>query len=293
VADRLGVLKTYKLFVGGKFPRSESGRTLRVAGAEGVPVAHVCRASRKDLREAVEAARAALPRWSGEAPVGATAYLRGQVLYRLAEMLEGKRGELREALGAGASRASDPDDEINRCIDRVVAYAGWTDKIAQVLGCANSVAGPYHNFTVPEAIGVTGVVSPDEPSLLGLLSLTLAPLCAGGTVVALASESNPIAACVLAEGLATSDLPGGAFNVLTGLREELAPHIASHRGIDAVHASGVNDEEARVLRGGVAENLKRVTIRGEVEWWDDGVCESPGWLDAFVEFKTIWHPSGA
>jgi len=285
--DRLPVLKTYKLFVGGKFPRSESGRSLPVARADGGVAAHLCRASRKDLREAVEAAWKALPGWKG-----ATGYLRGQVLYRLAEMLEGKREELAAAIAVGGGSAAGAAAEVDRSIDRVIAFAGWTDKVAQVLGCANPVAGPYHNFTVPEPVGVTAVVAPDEPSLLGVLSLALPPLCTGGTVVVLGGERNPIPAAVFAEGLATSDLPGGALNVLTGVREELIPHIASHRGIEAIHAGGVRTEHARTLLGGAAENLKRVTLREGIEW-ESAACESAAWLEPFVDFKTIWHPSSA
>lgn len=324
---RLDVTKTYKLFINGQFPRSESGRSLAVATADGRALTHVSHASRKDLRDAVEAARAAQLKWAN-----ATAYNRGQVLYRLAEMMEGKHAELAEAIasvrdagrteakrtggraGAGritkrasrqpplgieASRSGSgkgwnpvpPEREVAAAIDRVVCFAGWADKYGQVLGCNNPVAGPYYNFTVPEATGVVGVIAPDAPSLLGLVSLIVPALCSGNAVVALASESNPIPAAVLGEACATSDLPPGVVNLLTGKREELMSHFASHREIMAIHAAGVSAAQARVLREGVAENLKRVAVRGEVDWLS-GECESPAWIESFVEMKTIWHPMG-
>ncbi len=290
MGDRLGVTKTYKLLIGGKFPRSESGRVTPVGGTDESPAAYVCRASRKDLREAVEAAHKAQPGWAG-----ATAYLRGQILYRLAEMMEGKRDELAAALAIkpGGRDENVLAREVDAAIDRVTHYAGWCDKYPQVLGCANPVSGPYHNFSVPEATGVVGVVCPDEEPLLALVSLMAPALCAGNACVVLAGQANPVPACVLAEALATSDLPGGVVNVLTGLREELAAQFASHSGIDAVHAAGLDEDESRTLREGAAENLKRVTIRetaGEA-WYDDQACEDPWWIEPFVEVKTIWHPS--
>lgn len=282
MGERLGVAKTYKLFIGGKFPRTESGRTTPVRDAQQRLVAHVCRASRKDLRDAVEAARKAQPAWAG-----ATAYLRGQILYRLAEMLESRRAELVEAIGGeGAGR------ELDAAIDRAVAFAGWTDKFAQVLGSANPVAGPYHNFTVPGATGVVGVLCPDEPPILGLVSLVAPVIAAGNTAVVLASEAAPIPPMILAEAIATSDLPAGVVNVLSGQRAELAEHFATHRGIDAVHAAGVTPEQRATLRAGAAENLKRVCVRDTAgDEWFDASCESPWWIEPFVEFKTTWHPS--
>jgi len=280
MSERLGVTKTYKLLIGGKFPRSESGRVTPV-GDPAAPEAYVCHASRKDLRDAVQVARKAQPGWAG-----ATAYLRGQILYRLGEMMEGKRAELAAALGS-----PDADAEVSRAIDRAVHYAGWCDKYPQVLGCANPVSGPYHNFTVPESIGVVGVICPDEAPLLGLISL-VAPVIAGGSsCVVLASETGPVAPCVLAEALVTSDLPGGVVNILTGFRDELGPHFSSHSEIDAIHAGGLSEDQARVLREGAAENLKRVTIREGIDWHDDDACEDPWWIEPFLEMKTIWHPS--
>lgn len=307
--ERLDVLKTYKLFIEGKFPRSESGRSMVVRGADGLVRAHVCLASRKDLRDAVEAARKAQPGWAN-----ATAYNRGQVLYRMAEMLEGKRREFAEVLAgdardqnprAGRSRAPAArrggahTDEVAASIDRLVYFAGWADKYAQVLGCNNPVAGPYYNFTVPEPAGVVAVVTPDRPPLLSLISLIAPVLCAGNTVVALASEKHPIAAALLGEVCATSDVPAGVVNLLTGDRGELLGPIAAHRDIDAIAAAGLDADQSRVLREGAAENVKRVRVWDVQEspggagsgWWDQAAWQSPWRIEPFVEMKTIWHPS--
>jgi acyl-CoA reductase-like NAD-dependent aldehyde dehydrogenase len=298
MTERLGVSKTYKLFIDGKFPRSESGRTLAVEH-DGAIFAHVCRGSRKDLRDAASAARKALPGWSG-----ATAYNRGQILYRMAEMIEGKRGEFVEALSVGggggrgkkrpASRpALSPEAEVAAAIDRLVGFAGWSDKFQQVLGSHNPVAGPFYNFTVPQAVGVVGVLGPDRPGLLGLVSLVAPALVAGNTVVSLGGESPgaQVATAVLGEVLATSDVPAGVVNLLTGLREELAPVFAGHRDIDAIHAGGVGEAAAGVLRAGAAENVKRVTVREDVDWLDAPACESAWWIEPLIEFKTVWHSS--
>ncbi|MBX3407356.1 MAG: aldehyde dehydrogenase family protein [Phycisphaeraceae bacterium] len=309
--SRLQVSKTYKLFIDGKFPRSESGRTIAITDSRGRVAAHVCHASRKDLRDAVTAARKALPGWKN-----ATAYLRGQILYRMAEMMEGKCDELAAALIAGGVKSPAARREVEASIDRLIAYAGWADKYAQVLGCNNAVAGPYYNFTVPEPTGVVAVIAPDSPGLLGLVSLCAPALCAGNAVVAVAGapHGQPIAAAVLAEVFATSDLPGGVLNLLAGTRDELVPIIAGHRDIDAVLAAGVSPEHARTLREGAAENVKRVKIfdtlapakkgpkpRGknstpaapQTAWFDAAACESPWWIEPVVEMKTIWHPSAA
>lgn len=308
MTERLDVPKTYKLFIGGAFPRSESGRSIAVTDRRGRTMAHISHASRKDLRNAVEAARAALPGWAG-----ATAYNRGQVLYRMAEMLEGKRDEFAALLGAvgpappskrpaRARGAIAPQREVAAAIDRLVCFAGWADKYAQVLGCANPVAGPYYNFTTPEPAGVVGVIAPDDPPLLGLISLIAPPLCAGNTVVALAGQSNPLIGAVLGEVCATSDVPAGVVNLLTGRRDELVPHFASHRDINAIAAADLSAAEVRPLREGVADNLKRVTIltgaatgrgRGEIDWLDEAQRHSPWSIEPFVEMKTVWHPSRA
>lgn len=307
--SRLDVTKTYKLLIDGKFPRSESGRTLAVEGASGRVTAHVCHASRKDLRDAVGAARKTLDPWRN-----ATAYLRGQILYRMAEMMEGKREELAEAIrtGAAGERGSDvraakgaggtralanrkvsADDEVMLAIDRLVAFAGWTDKYQQVLGCNNPVAGPYYNFSVPEPTGVIAVVAPDAPALLGLVALLAPVICAGNTAVCVAGESGSarLAASVLGEVIATSDVPGGVVNILTGVRSELLPVIAQHRDIDGVHGANIDAASAKVLREGVAENLKRVKVRDGVDFSDEAEGASPWWIEPFVEIKTVWHPS--
>lgn len=288
---RLAVTKTYKLYINGKFPRSESGRSTVVSDTHGEVLAHICRGSRKDLRDAVEAARAAQPRWAG-----ATAYNRGQVLYRMAEMLEGKHQEfstiIASTTGSGIASAR---KEVGASIDRLVCFAGWADKFAQVLGCHNPVAGPYYNFTVPEPTGVVGVVAPDEPALLGLVSLIAAPLCAGNAVVAIAGEKHPLPAAVLGEVCATSDVPPGVVNIVTARRDELIDHVAQHRDIDAINAANLSKQQATTLRLGAAQNIKRVHVErlGDDDWTDPAVCESPWSIEPFVEMKTIWHPSGA
>jgi acyl-CoA reductase-like NAD-dependent aldehyde dehydrogenase len=259
---RVPVRKTYKLYVGGAFPRSESGRTYEAEEH------NIAQASRKDLRDAVRVARGATAKWAAM-----TAYNRGQVLYRVAEMMEARSAELAELCGGR--------DEVDRAVDRVVWYAGWTDKLAQVLGGANPVAGPYFNFTMPEPTGVVGIVAPGEPALLGLVS-RLAPVLAGGnTAVVVASEAHPRAAIELAEVLATSDVPGGVVNILTGLRDELAPHLASHLDVDALDL----DRGDADLERAAAENVKRVVLaRGD--------AQSPYEISSFLELKTVWHPMG-
>jgi acyl-CoA reductase-like NAD-dependent aldehyde dehydrogenase len=285
------ILKTYKLFIDGKFPRSESGRSTEVA-SKGRVLAHVAKASRKDLRDAVEAARKALPAWAA-----ATAYLRGQILYRMAEMLQGKHAELAEALAAVPTpRRITTAAEVDLSIDRLVHFAGWADKFSQVLGCHNPVAGPYYNFTIAEPTGVVAVVTPDEAPLLSLISLLAPALCAGNTAVVVAASPNPLPAAVLGEVLATSDVPAGVVNILTGDRAELLPHVASHRDIDAIHAANLPPADAAALRAGVAENIKRVHVHGStspVDWKNADACHSPWWIEPFVEMKTVWHPSAS
>jgi acyl-CoA reductase-like NAD-dependent aldehyde dehydrogenase len=263
--SRLPVRKTYKLFVGGVFPRSESGRTYEAEGQ------NVARASRKDVRDAVRAAREAQPGWAA-----ATAYNRGQVLYRLAEMVEARVAEFAE-LCSGR-------DEAERSIDRIVWYAGWADKLPQVLGGSNPVAGPYFNFTVPEPTGVVAVLAPDEPPLLGLVTRLLPPLVGGNAVVAVASETRPLAAIELAEALATSDVPGGAVNLLTGHHAELAPVLASHMDVNAIDLCGA-DGDGPELERLAADNVKRV-VRGSTD------VQSPWEIASFLELKTVWHPLG-
>ena len=262
---RLPVRKTYKLFIGGAFPRSESGRTYEAQGQ------NVSLASRKDARDAVSAARAAQPAWAGT-----TAYNRGQVLYRAAEMMEARAAELAEVCTGR--------DEVERAIDRVVWYAGFADKLVQVLGSANAVAGPYFNFTVPEPTGVVAVVAPEEPPLLGLVSRIAPALVGGNAVVAVASEASPLAAIELAEALATSDLPGGTVNLLTGRRAELAPWLASHLDVNAIDLTGADGLRTDLERA-AADNVKRVVLGSA-----DG--QSLYEISAFLELKTVWHPIG-
>jgi acyl-CoA reductase-like NAD-dependent aldehyde dehydrogenase len=263
--SRLPVRKTYKLFVGGAFPRSESGRTYEAEGA------NVARGSRKDVRDAVRAARSAFPGWAG-----ATAYNRGQVLYRLAEMLEARADDL--------ARVSSGRGEVETAIDRVVWYAGWADKLAQVLGSSNPVAGPYFNFTVPEPTGVVAVIAPDEPALDGLVARIVPALVGGNAVVAVASERHPLAAVEVAEALATSDMPAGVVNILTGFRDELAPVLAGHMDVNAIDLTGADGSVAELERL-AAENVKRV-VRGSPDE------QSPWAVAKFLELKTVWHPVG-
>jgi acyl-CoA reductase-like NAD-dependent aldehyde dehydrogenase len=276
--DRLEVRKTYKLYIGGDFPRSESGRSYEVHGHDGAFLANAVRASRKDLRDAVVAARKALGGWSG-----ITAYNRGQVLYRIAEIMESRRSEfemeVRRAEGDSAS------GQVDAAIDTWVWYAGWPDKIAQVAGNLNPVAGPYFNITAPEPTGIVGIVAPESPSLAGLVE-RLAPALAGGnTVVLLASEKYPLASIALAEALATSDVPGGAVNILTGLHQELVPVLASHLDVDAIDVTGVAEADVAEVEVAGAENVKRV-VRSSGK-------RSPYEVTALMEYKTVWHPKGA
>ncbi|MGY1454445.1 aldehyde dehydrogenase family protein [Streptomyces sp. SS8] len=284
---RLGVLKTYKLFVGGKFPRSESGRVYEVTDTRGNWLANAPLASRKDARDAVVAARKAFGPWSG-----ATAYNRGQILYRIAEMLEGRREQFAAEVAAaeGLSKAK-AAARVDAAIDRWVWYAGWSDKIAQVAGGANPVAGPYFNLSTPEPTGVVAVLAPQESSLLGLVSV-LAPVIVGGnTSVVVASERAPLPALSLAEVLATSDLPGGVVNVLSGRTAEIAAPLAAHGDVNAIDLAGADADLAKELETAAADNLKRVLRPADAtsDWSaDPGVKR----MLAFTETKTVWHPVG-
>jgi acyl-CoA reductase-like NAD-dependent aldehyde dehydrogenase len=283
-AGRLGVRKTYKLFIGGAFPRSESGRSYPVTEPGGGLLAHAALASRKDARDAVVAARAAVGRWSG-----ATACNRGQVLYRVAELLEGRgsqfAAEIVQSEGLDLAAAA---DQVARAIDRWVWYAGWPDKVAQVAGAANPVAGPYFNFSFPEPTGVVAVVAPADSSLLGLVSVLAPVIATGNTAVVVASEARPLPAVTLTEVLATSDVPAGVVNVLTGKTAELAPVLAAHMDVNAVDLSGVARPGRAELERLAAGNVKRVFAADE-DW-----AAAPGVrrLLAFLETKTVWHPVG-
>jgi acyl-CoA reductase-like NAD-dependent aldehyde dehydrogenase len=284
--ERVAVRKTYKLYIGGAFPRSESGRSYPVLAPSGEFLAHAAQASRKDLRDAVTAARKAFGGWSG-----ASAYNRGQVIYRVAEMLEGRReqfvAEVRAAEGVDADAAV---RQVDDAIDRWVYYAGWTDKYAQVVGGANPVAGPYFNFSMPEPTGVVGVIAPEQSSLLGFVSVVAPPLATGNTVVVVASGSRPLPAASLAEVLATSDLPAGVLNLLTGVAAELAPWLAAHRDVNGLDLTGVAPDQRVALAQSAADNVKRVYAprNGSAPESDTGIER----LAAFVETKTVWHPMG-
>jgi acyl-CoA reductase-like NAD-dependent aldehyde dehydrogenase len=291
---RIGVRKTYKLYIGGAFPRSESGRSYVVSAADGMPLANAVRSSRKDVRDAVRAARTAFSGWAGK-----TAMNRGQVLYRVAELMEGRRdqfvGEVAAAEGLRDARAI---EVVDRAIDRWVWYAGWADKITQILGSANPVAAPYFNFTIPEPTGVVGVVAPETSSLLGLVSRLAPPLVSGNAVVLLTSEARPLPAITLSEVLATSDVPGGVVNVLTGRRKELVPVLASHVDVDALDTWGVPDAMRLETEQLAADDIKRLSRRpstvneARFDWLDDRASERPEWIAAFLEMKTVWHPIG-
>jgi acyl-CoA reductase-like NAD-dependent aldehyde dehydrogenase len=286
---RLDVRKTYKLYVNGAFVRSESGRS-DVVGSGSDESANVARASRKDLRDAVVAARAALEKWSGASPAN-----RGLVLYRLAEMMDARRGEFVERLRSGTGLdEADALRETTVAIDRTLWYAGWCDKYAAVLSSRNPVAGPYVNYSTPEPVGVVGTIAPDVPALLGLVSAVVPPLVAGNTVVSLASELDPRTAIVFAECLATCDLPAGAANVLTGRRIEIAPHLARHMDVDAMETYGLDAPFAAELERLAADNLKRVHVvpPGSLAEWYADEAQDLARVAQFIEVKTIWHPAG-
>jgi acyl-CoA reductase-like NAD-dependent aldehyde dehydrogenase len=278
---RLGVRKTYKLFIGGAFPRSESGRSYPVQAADGT-LAYAAQGSRKDARDAVVAARKAFGGWSG-----ATAYNRGQILYRVAEMLEGRAAQFAAEVSA-SDGTPDAEAEVAAAIDRWVWYAGWSDKVAQVAGAANPVAGPYFNFSVPEPAGVVAIIAPADSSLLGLVSVIAPVIVTGNTAVVIASEDAPLPAISLAEVLATSDLPPGVVNVLTGRTAELAPVLAGHMDVNAIDLTGIDAGARPALERLAAGNVKRVFHRNE-PW-----VTMPGTqrLLSFLEIKTVWHPAG-
>src|ERR1700736_1552293 len=268
---RIEVRKTYKLFIGGEFVRSESGRAYRFDGSVNVP-----RGSRKDLRDAVRAARGAVSGWAAR-----TAMNRGQILYRAAEMLDGRRAQFVELLGSGRGA----NKEVDEAIEAFVWYAGWTDKLAQIIGATNPVAGPYFNFTIPEPTGVVGVVAPAGAALAGLVRRVAPALCGGNAVVVLAPESDPLPALTLAEVLATSDLPAGVVNVISGFRKELLAWLAAHMDVNAIDVAGCTLDEVTAIEKAAADNVKRVVKQAAGEM-------SPYLITAFMEMKTVWHPVG-
>ena len=280
MAGRLPVAKTYKLFIDGAFPRSESGRTFPVHGPDGTLLANAARASRKDLRDAVRIARVAQEGWAAR-----TAYNRGQVLYRVAEMLEGRRAELATLLSDTGLVTAAAEEEVEASIDRWVWYAGWSDKVHHVLGTVNPVAGPYFNFTVPEPTGVVGLVASGRPALLGLVSRLVPAIVGGNAVVVVTGGDASLIAVTLGEVLATSDVPAGVVNILTGERSELLPWLISHLDVNAVDLTGADDDLEAEVVAGAAANVKRVVF-GDVEE------ESPYAIADFLEMKTLWHPIG-
>jgi acyl-CoA reductase-like NAD-dependent aldehyde dehydrogenase len=285
-AGRLDVRKTYKLFIGGAFPRSESGRSYPVHSKSGDLLAYAAKASRKDLRDAVKAARGAFDGWSG-----ATAYNRGQVLYRVAEIMEGRAAQFAaEVASAEGLKPARAQTLVSAAIDRWVWYAGWSDKVAQVAGAANPVAGPYFNFSVPEPTGVVATVAPQDNSLLGLVSVLAPVIVTGNTAVVIASEQRPLPSVVLAEVLATSDVPAGVVNVLTGSTAELAPVAAGHMDVNAIDLSGAPAADRAALERAAAGNLKRVLGNHDGEQWSDPPTTRR--LMATLEIKTVWHPAG-
>jgi len=281
MSERLEVKKTYKLYIGGSFPRSESGRTYEIRGKDGAFIANACLASRKDLKDAVVAARSAQASWAG-----ATAYNRGQILYRIAEMMEGRRDQfINEICAADGISPKDAAKEVMAAIDRWVWYAGWSDKLSVLAGSTNPVAGPYYNFTIPEPMGVVGSIAPEEHSLLGLVDAIAPIIVSGNTCIVLASSRAPLSAITFAEVMATSDLSHGVANVLTGQKKELAPWFASHMDINGLDISGV-DEPSMIsdIKTAGAQNLKRIhSFNG---------AQNPQRILAFMEAKTIWHPIG-
>ncbi|MEU5848798.1 aldehyde dehydrogenase family protein [Saccharopolyspora shandongensis] len=284
--ERLAVAKTYKLYIGGSFPRSESGRVYPVHDGQGAFLANAAQASRKDVRDAVAAARKAFGGWSG-----ATAYNRGQVLFRIAEVMEGRREQFAAEIVAAEGLSHDQAlSTVDLAVDRMVWYAGWTDKISMVLGAANPVAGPYFSFSVPEPTGVVGVLAPQDSALLGLVSVVAPVIAAGNTCVVVASVDRPLPAVTFAEVLATSDVPGGVVNVLTGRAAEVAPWLAAHADVNALDSTGAPAELRTELARAAADTVKRVLpVRGEPDWAREPDLQR---LRAFTEVKTVWHPVG-
>lgn len=296
---RTEILKTYKLFIKGQFPRSESGHYFQIftprqtAGGQAKtrrPLANVARGSRKDLRDAVRAAREALPGWQSK-----TAYNRGQILYRMAEVLESRKAEFIEEIVAMTGRPRPKaEKEVLTAIDRLVWYAGWADKYQQIFGTVNPVAAPYFNFTLPEPQGVVGILTAEELPLIPLVSKIAPALVAGNTLVVIASEKFPLCAITFAEVIATSDVPAGVVNILTGIKKELIAHLAKHMDVNAVNYTGSDSDTLKLLQEEGAANVKRIVAHPEPvgEAWLSEKAQSPYWINSFVEMKTTWHPIG-
>lgn len=288
MSDRIDVLKTYKTYVGGKFPRTESGRYYKVYDGDDKVLANACRCSRKDFRDAVVAARNAFPGWKGR-----TAYNRGQILYRIAEMLEGRKAQFVSELKTLGTKSKQAREEVEASIDRLIYYAGWADKYQQVFGTINPVASSHFNFSMPDPTGVVSILAPEKQPLLGLISVIAPVIVGGNTCIVLASEKQPLCAVSLGEVLHSSDVPGGVVNILTGLKEELIPHMSSHMDVNAFFYTDVEvkKEYAKQIDENGALNIKRVIFE-EVDDWLDGESQNPYLITNFQETKTTWHPVG-
>ncbi len=284
--DRIEVLKTYKTYVGGKFPRSESDRIYKITDAKEHHIANACRCTRKDVRDAVVSARSAFDGWANR-----SAYNRGQILYRIAEMLEGRKDQFVKELETSGIRSKEALREVETSIDRLLYFAGWTDKLSQVFGTVNPVAGPHFNFSAPDATGVVGITAPDEAPLLSAVSL-MAPVLAGGnSCILLASEKNPLTAVSFGEVLHASDLPGGVVNILTGYHSEMIEHLAAHMDINAIFSTAAEKETRKLIDENASISVKRVKHYPETNWYDEQ-HENPYLILEFMEIKTTWHPVG-
>lgn len=286
MSDRLEVLKTYKTYVGGKFPRSESSRTYRVENSKGKHIANACRCTRKDVRDAVVAARSAFDGWCGR-----SAYNRGQILYRIAEMLEGRKDQFVNELELLGSKKKNAQTEVELSIDRLIYYAGWTDKISQVFGTVNPVASSHFNFSMPEPTGVVGIIGPDESPLLSIVSLIAPVIASGNTCVILASTENPLSAVSFGEVLHASDVPGGVVNILTGFREEMVEYLTTHMDVNAIFNAIDNPETKKQFDENASISVKRVKHYAQSDWSDEK-NENPYLVLDFMETKTTWHPVG-
>ncbi|MCB0379899.1 MAG: aldehyde dehydrogenase family protein [Flavobacteriales bacterium] len=280
---RIEILKTYKIYIGGKFPRTESGRFYTPKNGL-TPLGNICLSSRKDFRNAVVAARAAFDGWSG-----ATAYNRSQVLYRIAEMLEGRKAQFVDELMKQGSTKAAAEKEVNGSIDRIIYYAGWCDKYMQLFSAVNPVATSHFNFTVPEPTGVVSILAPEDTSLIGLVSSIIPVIASGNTCVVLASENKPLCAITFAEVINSSDVPGGVINILTGTRKELRSHMASHMDVNALLYTGGDKKESLEIKKLAVDNLKRVVVRDFTAVYD-ATHNNPYYMEDFVEMKTTWHP---
>lgn len=286
MSDRLEVLKTYKTYVGGKFPRSESDRTYRVENSKGIHIANACRCTRKDVRDAVVAARSAFDGWSGR-----SAYNRGQILYRIAEILEGRKDQFVTELELLGMKEKNAKKEVEASIDRLIYYAGWTDKISQVFGTVNPVASSHFNFSMPEPTGVVGIIGPDESPLLSIVSLIAPVISSGNTCISLASTENPLSAVSFGEVLHASDVPGGVVNILTGFRDEMVEHLTTHMDVNAIFNAIEDPETKEQFDENASISVKRVKHYAQIDWSVEK-HENPYLILDFMETKTTWHPVG-